>query len=164
MHRVAACQQDGLEMVPLGRVSPQCHARPTSTEQGDDTGQPQVDEQREPSPSSQHSCCLVGKSDSRAPDDDDDSGEPSSSSSSSTSSSAPKKMRLKGRTLPQSQTAAAFEPSSDYLRKSFISLPSLLMLMLMLMVIVPKITIILNVSKKVRTVSLIITRSFRYIF
>ncbi|XP_075892801.1 cell adhesion molecule-related/down-regulated by oncogenes isoform X2 [Nelusetta ayraudi] len=80
MHRVAPCQQDGLEMVPLGHVSSQCHgpdghARPntttTTTDQGDDTGQQQqADEQREASPSSQHSCCLVGKSDSRAPDDD----------------------------------------------------------------------------------------------
>lgn len=102
MHRVAPCQQDGLEMVPLGRVSPQCHARPTSatasTEHGDDTGQQQqqVEEQREPSPSSQHSCCLLGKSDSRAPDVD--SGEPSSSPFLS-SSSALRKMRPKGRTL-----------------------------------------------------------------
>lgn len=75
MHRVAPCQQDGLEMMPLGRISPQCHARPTSsTDQGDDTGQQKSDERREPSASSQHSCCLVGKSD--GPASDDDSGEP----------------------------------------------------------------------------------------
>lgn len=49
MHRVAGCQQDGLEMVPLGQVSQHCHSPGTHT--GD---QPQ---EHQGSPS-QHSCCL----------------------------------------------------------------------------------------------------------
>uniref|UniRef100_A0A3B3YYF0 Cell adhesion associated, oncogene regulated n=1 Tax=Poecilia mexicana TaxID=48701 RepID=A0A3B3YYF0_9TELE len=52
MHRVAPCHQDGLEMVPLGQVSPQCR--------GSDPGagfQP-PDGNRGSSPS-QHSCCLI---------------------------------------------------------------------------------------------------------
>lgn len=63
MHRVAPCQQDGLEMVPLGQVSPQCHGpdgHMRSADQGDDAGH-QPDEHKESSPS-QHSCCLVGNS------------------------------------------------------------------------------------------------------
>ncbi|XP_013887566.1 cell adhesion molecule-related/down-regulated by oncogenes [Austrofundulus limnaeus] len=45
--RLAPCQQDGLEMVPLGQVSPRCR--------GSD---PEVEERRESSPS-QNSCCLI---------------------------------------------------------------------------------------------------------
>ncbi|XP_041665199.1 cell adhesion molecule-related/down-regulated by oncogenes isoform X1 [Cheilinus undulatus] len=59
MHRVAPCQQDGLEMVPLGQVSSQCHrsdGQMQCGEQGADAGY-QPDEHRESSPS-QHSCCL----------------------------------------------------------------------------------------------------------
>ncbi|XP_060903064.1 cell adhesion molecule-related/down-regulated by oncogenes isoform X2 [Labrus mixtus] len=61
MHRVAPCQQDGLEMVPLGQVSSPCHGpdgQMLCSEQGADAGC-QPDEHRESSPS-QHSCCLVG--------------------------------------------------------------------------------------------------------
>ncbi|XP_061638391.1 cell adhesion molecule-related/down-regulated by oncogenes isoform X1 [Phyllopteryx taeniolatus] len=69
MHRVASCQQDGLEMVPLGRAesSPCRHRRPPS---GGPAGERQAaiddldaahtpDEHRESSPS-QRSCCLDG--------------------------------------------------------------------------------------------------------
>uniref|UniRef100_A0A8C9YK45 Cell adhesion associated, oncogene regulated n=1 Tax=Sander lucioperca TaxID=283035 RepID=A0A8C9YK45_SANLU len=59
MHRVAPCQQDGLEMVPLGQVSSQCHGPDSHLLSGDpgaDAGG-QPDEHRESSPS-QHSCCL----------------------------------------------------------------------------------------------------------
>ncbi|XP_020504889.2 cell adhesion molecule-related/down-regulated by oncogenes isoform X2 [Labrus bergylta] len=61
MHRVAPCQQDGLEMVPLGQVSSPCHGpdgQMHCSEQGADAGC-HPDEHRESSPS-QHSCCLVG--------------------------------------------------------------------------------------------------------
>lgn len=61
MHRVAPCQQDGLEMVPLGQVSSQCHGpdgQMNSSDQEADEGY-QPDEHKESSPS-QHSCCLVG--------------------------------------------------------------------------------------------------------
>uniref|UniRef100_A0A8D0D1H3 Cell adhesion associated, oncogene regulated n=1 Tax=Sander lucioperca TaxID=283035 RepID=A0A8D0D1H3_SANLU len=57
MHRVAPCQQDGLEMVPLGQVSSQCHGPDSHLLSGDpgaDAGG-QPDEHRESSPS-QHSC------------------------------------------------------------------------------------------------------------
>ncbi|XP_034557627.1 cell adhesion molecule-related/down-regulated by oncogenes isoform X2 [Notolabrus celidotus] len=61
MHRVAPCQQDGLEMVPLGQVSSQCHSPDSQIHCGDQGADAvyQPDEQRESSPS-QHSCCLVG--------------------------------------------------------------------------------------------------------
>ncbi|XP_026225519.1 LOW QUALITY PROTEIN: cell adhesion molecule-related/down-regulated by oncogenes [Anabas testudineus] len=61
MHRVAPCQQDGLEMVPLGQVSSQCHGSGSqrhSADQQADVGY-RPDEHKESSPS-QHSCCLVG--------------------------------------------------------------------------------------------------------
>uniref|UniRef100_A0A671XR46 Cell adhesion associated, oncogene regulated n=1 Tax=Sparus aurata TaxID=8175 RepID=A0A671XR46_SPAAU len=61
MHRVAPCQQDGLEMLPLGQVSSQCHGPDSqmhSGDQGADAGY-QPDEHNDSSPS-QHSCCLVG--------------------------------------------------------------------------------------------------------
>lgn len=61
MHRVAPCQQDGLEMVPLGQVSSQCHGSGSQRHSGDqqaDVGY-RPDEHKESSPS-QHSCCLVG--------------------------------------------------------------------------------------------------------
>ncbi|XP_068173106.1 cell adhesion molecule-related/down-regulated by oncogenes [Antennarius striatus] len=60
MHRVAPCQQDGLEMMPLGQVSPQCHipdSQMHSGDQGAGAGY-QLDEHKDSSPS-QHSCCLV---------------------------------------------------------------------------------------------------------
>uniref|UniRef100_A0A671XNM2 Cell adhesion associated, oncogene regulated n=1 Tax=Sparus aurata TaxID=8175 RepID=A0A671XNM2_SPAAU len=59
MHRVAPCQQDGLEMLPLGQVSSQCHGPDSqmhSGDQGADAGY-QPDEHNDSSPS-QHSCCL----------------------------------------------------------------------------------------------------------
>ncbi|KAL6115791.1 cdon [Pungitius sinensis] len=61
MHRVAPCQQDGLEMVPLGQVSSQCHGldgHVHSGDQGADAGC-LADEHSESS-TSQRSCCLVG--------------------------------------------------------------------------------------------------------
>lgn len=61
MHRMAACQQDGLEMVPLGQVTSQCLGSDSQMHHGDrgaEAGQT-PEEQRESSPS-QHSCCLVG--------------------------------------------------------------------------------------------------------
>ncbi|XP_068615512.1 cell adhesion molecule-related/down-regulated by oncogenes-like, partial [Brachionichthys hirsutus] len=60
MHRAAPCQQDGLEMMPLGQVSSQCHIPDGQLHPGDrgaDVGC-QLDEHRDSSPS-QHSCCLV---------------------------------------------------------------------------------------------------------
>ncbi|KAM9853477.1 cell adhesion molecule-related/down-regulated by oncogenes [Aulostomus maculatus] len=59
MHRMAPCQQDGLEMVPLGQVSSQCH---NSGEQEAD-----ADEHKDSSPS-QHSCCLVGNNENSPAD------------------------------------------------------------------------------------------------
>ncbi|XP_067362782.1 cell adhesion molecule-related/down-regulated by oncogenes isoform X1 [Channa argus] len=61
MHHVAPCQQDSLEMVPLGQVSSQRHGpggQMHSGDQGANTGY-QPDEHKESSPS-QHSRCLVG--------------------------------------------------------------------------------------------------------
>ncbi|KAL3991492.1 purine-nucleoside phosphorylase [Sarotherodon galilaeus] len=60
MHRVAPCQQDGLEMVPLGQVSSQCRGHDSHTHSVDqeaNTGY-RSDEHKESSPS-QHSCCLI---------------------------------------------------------------------------------------------------------
>ncbi|KAK5600113.1 hypothetical protein CRENBAI_009057 [Crenichthys baileyi] len=54
MHRMAPCQQDGLEMVPLGQVSPQCHVLDPEADAGFQT----PDGNRESLPS-QHSCCLI---------------------------------------------------------------------------------------------------------
>uniref|UniRef100_I3JEH1 Cell adhesion associated, oncogene regulated n=1 Tax=Oreochromis niloticus TaxID=8128 RepID=I3JEH1_ORENI len=57
MHRVATCQQDGLEMVPLGQVSSQCRGHDSHTHSVDqeaNTGY-RSDEHKESSPS-QHSC------------------------------------------------------------------------------------------------------------
>ncbi|MEQ2182858.1 hypothetical protein GOODEAATRI_026632 [Goodea atripinnis] len=54
MHRMAPCQQDGLEMVPLGQVSPQCHVSDLEADAGFQT----PDGNRESLPS-QHSCCLI---------------------------------------------------------------------------------------------------------
>lgn len=59
MHRVAPCQQDGLEMVPLGQVTSQCLGPDSHLgDRGAESVQ-NPEEQRESSPS-QHSCCLVG--------------------------------------------------------------------------------------------------------
>lgn len=60
MHRVAPCQQDGLEMVPLGQVVSQCLGPDAQMHPGDrgaEAGQNPA-EQRGSSPS-HHSCCLV---------------------------------------------------------------------------------------------------------
>ncbi|XP_061828397.1 cell adhesion molecule-related/down-regulated by oncogenes [Nerophis lumbriciformis] len=59
-HRAAPCpQQDGLEMVPLGRTpSSPCPRRRADEREGDAT-QPPPDEHKESSPPP-HSCCLVG--------------------------------------------------------------------------------------------------------
>ncbi|XP_060929105.1 cell adhesion molecule-related/down-regulated by oncogenes [Limanda limanda] len=63
MHRVAPCQQDGLEMVPLGQVSSPCHGPGSQMTSGDPEAEEgyRPDEHRESSPS-QHSCCLMGNS------------------------------------------------------------------------------------------------------
>ncbi|KAM8903269.1 cell adhesion molecule-related/down-regulated by oncogenes isoform 1-T3 [Spinachia spinachia] len=61
MHRVAPCQQDGLEMVPLGQVSSQCNGLDShvhSGDQGADAGC--LPDEHSESSTSQHSCCLVG--------------------------------------------------------------------------------------------------------
>lgn len=61
MHRVAPCQQDGLEMVPLAQVPSQCCGTGSQTHAGDQEADARhwPDENKESSPS-QHSCCLVG--------------------------------------------------------------------------------------------------------
>lgn len=60
MHRVAPCQQDGLEMVPLGQVSSQCRGHDSHTQSVDQEANAgyRSDEHKESSPS-QHSCCLI---------------------------------------------------------------------------------------------------------
>ncbi|XP_038145870.1 cell adhesion molecule-related/down-regulated by oncogenes isoform X2 [Cyprinodon tularosa] len=75
MHRVAPCQQDGLEMVPLGQVSPQYHGSDPEADAGFQT----PDGNRESSPS-KHSCCLIGRNencqgDSTAEEEPEDSVE-----------------------------------------------------------------------------------------
>ncbi|KAM4590635.1 cell adhesion molecule-related/down-regulated by oncogenes [Fundulus diaphanus] len=75
MHRAAPCQQDGLEMVPLGQVSPQCRGSDPEA----DAGFQPPDGNRESSPS-QHSCCLIRSSgnspgDSTAEEEPEDSAE-----------------------------------------------------------------------------------------
>lgn len=61
MHRVAPCQQDGLEMVPLGQVPLPCHGTGGQMHSGEREGDARhrPDENKESSPSL-HSCCLVG--------------------------------------------------------------------------------------------------------
>lgn len=69
MHRVATCQQDGLEMVPLGQVSSQCRGHDSHTHSVDqeaNTGY-RSDEHKESSPS-QHSCCLISNNENYLPD------------------------------------------------------------------------------------------------
>uniref|UniRef100_A0A8C6S4P6 Cell adhesion associated, oncogene regulated n=1 Tax=Neogobius melanostomus TaxID=47308 RepID=A0A8C6S4P6_9GOBI len=56
MHRVAGCQQDDLEMVPLGQTSQHCHSLDRHTHAGDQA------QEHQGSPS-QHSCCLGENSD-----------------------------------------------------------------------------------------------------
>ncbi|KAM9318926.1 cell adhesion molecule-related/down-regulated by oncogenes isoform 1-T2 [Pholidichthys leucotaenia] len=61
MHRVAPCQQNGLEMVPLGQVSPQCHRSHDSRRHSGDqeaTVGHRPEEHKDSLPS-QHSCCLI---------------------------------------------------------------------------------------------------------
>lgn len=70
MHRVASCQQDGLEMVPLGQVSSPCRGSDSQTRSGEqeaDVGY-QPDEHTQSSPS-QHSCCLIRNNKNSAADD-----------------------------------------------------------------------------------------------
>ncbi|XP_071397088.1 cell adhesion molecule-related/down-regulated by oncogenes [Centroberyx affinis] len=76
MHRVAPCQQDGLEMVPLGQVSSQCHGPDNQTQSGEREAEPayEPDEHKDSSPS-QHSCCLVGDNEN-CPGDDTAEEEP----------------------------------------------------------------------------------------
>uniref|UniRef100_A0A8C6S535 Cell adhesion associated, oncogene regulated n=1 Tax=Neogobius melanostomus TaxID=47308 RepID=A0A8C6S535_9GOBI len=64
MHRVAGCQQDDLEMVPLGQTSQHCHSLDRHTHAGDQA------QEHQGSPS-QHSCCLGENS-----DNSDTTGEP----------------------------------------------------------------------------------------
>ncbi|XP_029923655.1 cell adhesion molecule-related/down-regulated by oncogenes [Myripristis murdjan] len=70
MHRVAPCQQDGLEMVPLGQVSTPCHSPDNQTHSCDQEAEPgcQPDEHKDSSPS-QHSCCLLGDNENYPGDD-----------------------------------------------------------------------------------------------
>ncbi|XP_066566986.1 cell adhesion molecule-related/down-regulated by oncogenes isoform X2 [Amia ocellicauda] len=58
MHRMGPCQQDGLEMVPLGHGTPPCHT-PTAPQCTEQEGE----EPREcvTLPTSQHSCCQAGE-------------------------------------------------------------------------------------------------------
>ncbi|XP_033832713.1 cell adhesion molecule-related/down-regulated by oncogenes isoform X2 [Periophthalmus magnuspinnatus] len=63
MHRVAGCQQDGLEMVPLGQVSQHCHSPEHHSHTGDpETNSPYHPQEARGSPS-QHSCCLGDSTD-----------------------------------------------------------------------------------------------------
>ena len=62
MHRVAPCQQDGLEMVPLGQVLPQCRSSNPEVDARD-----QPEEHKEPPPS-QGSCCLIRNSENSPAD------------------------------------------------------------------------------------------------
>lgn len=59
MHRVAACQQDGLEMVPLGQVSSHCHGSDSHRHSGDQDANDRYHTLEHDESSSQHSCCLV---------------------------------------------------------------------------------------------------------
>ncbi|XP_036393229.1 cell adhesion molecule-related/down-regulated by oncogenes isoform X1 [Megalops cyprinoides] len=60
MHRVAPCQQDGLEMVPLGHVTSHCHGSDGQFP-GDEGGEVgEEPEDRTPS-LSRHSCCREGE-------------------------------------------------------------------------------------------------------
>uniref|UniRef100_A0A8C9TFY0 Cell adhesion associated, oncogene regulated n=1 Tax=Scleropages formosus TaxID=113540 RepID=A0A8C9TFY0_SCLFO len=61
MHRAGPCQQEGLEMMPLGQVTPRCHT-PSSPQclgedQRDVSGEDSADSKIPPA--SQHSCCQV---------------------------------------------------------------------------------------------------------
>ncbi|KAM4743350.1 cell adhesion molecule-related/down-regulated by oncogenes [Anableps anableps] len=73
MHRVAPCHQDGLEMVPLGQVSPQRCGSDSEA----DAGFQLPDGNGEPSPS-QHSCCLI-RNNKHAPGDSTGGEEPEDS-------------------------------------------------------------------------------------
>ncbi|XP_064158973.1 cell adhesion molecule-related/down-regulated by oncogenes [Anguilla rostrata] len=63
MHRVASCQQDALEMVPLGHVTSRCQGSEPQPLPGDegggDTRQGEEPGEKTP-PLSQHSCCQSG--------------------------------------------------------------------------------------------------------
>ncbi|XP_020784224.1 cell adhesion molecule-related/down-regulated by oncogenes isoform X1 [Boleophthalmus pectinirostris] len=63
MHHVAGCQQDGLEMVPLGQVSQHCYGPEHHSHTGDpETNGPYHPQEARRSPS-QHSCCLGDSTD-----------------------------------------------------------------------------------------------------
>ncbi|XP_030601249.1 cell adhesion molecule-related/down-regulated by oncogenes [Archocentrus centrarchus] len=61
MHRVAPCQQEGLEMVPLGQVSSQCRGHDSQTRPADREANTGYRPDDESSPS-QRSCCLNNES------------------------------------------------------------------------------------------------------
>ncbi|KAJ8402148.1 hypothetical protein AAFF_G00370130 [Aldrovandia affinis] len=62
MHRVAPCQQDGLEMVPLGHVTPRCHTPNAQQCTGEEPSKPgEGSEEDKAPPLSQHSCCQAGE-------------------------------------------------------------------------------------------------------
>ncbi|KAG7483879.1 hypothetical protein MATL_G00042990 [Megalops atlanticus] len=58
MHRVAPCQQDGLEMMPLGHVTPRC-GQQYAGEEADKAGE-ESEEEKAP-PLSQLPCCRAGE-------------------------------------------------------------------------------------------------------
>ncbi|XP_056139433.1 cell adhesion molecule-related/down-regulated by oncogenes [Lampris incognitus] len=60
MHRMAPCQQDGLEMVPLGQVLTQCHRLDSQPDSGERQAEPGDEPDEDKSSSApQHSCCLA---------------------------------------------------------------------------------------------------------
>ncbi|KAJ8342434.1 hypothetical protein SKAU_G00323620 [Synaphobranchus kaupii] len=60
MHRVAPCQPDGLEMVPLGHVTPRCHTPNVQQCTGEETGmQGEESAEDKAPPLSQHPCCQA---------------------------------------------------------------------------------------------------------
>ncbi|XP_072309119.1 cell adhesion molecule-related/down-regulated by oncogenes isoform X2 [Eucyclogobius newberryi] len=63
MHRVAGCQQDGLEMVPLGQVSQHCHGPEHHSHTGHPEGNGPYQPQEPRGSPSQHSCCLGDNTD-----------------------------------------------------------------------------------------------------
>ncbi|KAG5844555.1 hypothetical protein ANANG_G00163730 [Anguilla anguilla] len=62
MHRGAPCQPDGLEMVPLGHVTPRCHTPSVQQCVGEESAkQGEESEEDKALPLSQHSCCQAGE-------------------------------------------------------------------------------------------------------
>ncbi|KAI1893662.1 hypothetical protein AGOR_G00126010 [Albula goreensis] len=61
MHRVSSCQQDGLEMVPLGHVMSTCHSPSNQPPPGDEGMEDGKEESENNTPPlSQYSCCQSG--------------------------------------------------------------------------------------------------------